>query len=109
MIQKIVNEISKIINNKTFIGSYVGLKNSYKRAEVNVYTDKNGKNYHFIMRIFVHDNIEYKQGVLSKQYYLCNLASSLGREYESLTNTEALMKYWVGAGLKIDNVLTVGL
>lgn len=107
--EKIVNKISNIINNKMFIGAYIGLKNSYKKAEVNVYTNKNGNNYHFIMRIFVDDNTEYKQGVLSNQYYLCNLASSLGKDYESLTNTEALMKYWVNAGLKIDNILSVGV
>jgi hypothetical protein len=102
-----INQISNIMNKKRFIGAYIGIKNSYKIAEVNVYTNKNDNGFHFVMIIFNNDKTDYKQGVLMNALYLNSLTDTLGKKYESFQNQEALKEYWNDLGL--ENVLNINI
>jgi hypothetical protein len=104
-----INQISNIMNKKRFIGAYIGIKNSYKIAEVNVYTNKNDNGFHFVMIIFNNDKTDYKQGVLMNALYLNSLTDTLGKKYESFQNQEALKEYWNDLGLELDNVLNINI
>lgn len=108
--EKNVSQISKIMNNKLYIGSYIGLHNNSKACEVDVYTNKNGHTFYYIMRVFVDskNNIDYMQGVSTGDYYLNDLARHLGAKYEHLGNQNALERYWQDLGCDVHKVLTVG-
>lgn len=106
--EKPISAMSKIINKKIYIGSYVGLKNSHKKAEVKAYRNKNSNAYHFVITTFESQGIEYKQSCIINSPYVCMLADNLGSEYEHLNNQDALSEYWKNQGLNLDNILTIG-